>query len=654
MRAALSCIALAMALASVAAPAGAVIVFDEQPFGQTVGAEPSEIVLFDLDADGDRDVLAAAGSYDDQVHLYRAQPAGVLTEVALPGPGALGLAEPADVTGDGRPDVVYARGGQHADSFPPRGIVVQPGLVTGVGAPVTTAIARASDVATGDFDGDAYADAVVSVTGVYVSGSPTGHYEGGGFTVLHGRPDGTFDLGQSVDSFGARVYRVAVGDIDGGGQDDAVLLTDSGTRVLLGGAGPGGVPTGVLAVAPVIDAPTQALGGLEVTDVDDDGRDDVVSARCCEEPLGTYLRRGRSDGALEAPELLFVRSATDLALGDIDDDANLDILGVTAGGVAVAFGEGDGTFAPEETFPVAGEVGITRLNALAVADMTADGIDDLVVGDAYSSTGVLSLLRNAPFLTVSELELDFGDLTPGQRVALPLSAGNLGIAPLNLTAVEVSGPGFAKPADGCSGRRLEFGETCDLQLSYTNVDYEREDFGQAVFVSDDVQPRFAVDLFGFGVLRPAPPPPPPAAPPPSPPPALPPPPPPAPPTAAVSAGDGLRAALAALRRQGIAGLRTGRVRFSFTAPAGAIRAQLRGPSTRRAGRQVAGALLATGSARPAAAGRVTVRLKPTALGRVRLRRARQVATTLRLTVKPTGATARTRSGKVTLRTTRLR
>ena len=59
-----------------------------ETFGTTTGAEPTTFETFDLDGDGDLDVLAAAKN-TDQIKLWRAQPAGTFTEVALPDPARL-------------------------------------------------------------------------------------------------------------------------------------------------------------------------------------------------------------------------------------------------------------------------------------------------------------------------------------------------------------------------------------------------------------------------------------------------------------------------------------------------------------------------------------------------------------------------------------
>ena len=399
--------------------------------------------------------------------------------------------------------------------------------------------------------------------------------------MLHGQANGTFTIGQTVTFPDTDVFSVETGDFNGDGLDDAVLLTRSGTRLALGTAA-GGVPAGVLTLKPAIDAATYANGELTVADVDRDHRDDLIIARCCTAPLGTFVRRGRSDGTFEAPVQVFTNVMHDLTVGDLDDDGNLDILGAeTYTGIAVAFGAGNGTFDAPENVPIAGIGGTFRLSALAAADMTGDGVDDIIAGDAYSYTGVMSLLRNAPYLTVSEVDLEFGAVGAGAHVARPLTIGNSGVAALNVASATAGGPGFSLDSDGCSSKRLEFGETCALALGYTGTGSDDEDAGRVVLRSDDAEAQLAFGLYGFGLPRPAT-----VAPATRP---APPPPPAAPATVALSAADsaaaGLRVARAALRRAGIQGLRAGRVRFTFAAPAGVVRVSLTAPRSPRSGRR---------------------------------------------------------------------
>jgi hypothetical protein len=106
------------------------------------------------------------------------------------------------------------------------------------------------------------------------------------------------------------------------------------------------------------------------------------------------------------------------------------------------------------------------------------------------------------------------------------------------------------------------------------------------------------------------------------------------------------AAHTALRRAGIQGLRAGRVRFSFSAPAGVVRVSVAGPVSPRS--RAAGPVLATGTVRAGTTSNVTARLRPTAKGRVRLRRARRITATLRVTVTPTNGAARTRTARTLL------
>jgi hypothetical protein len=270
----------------------------------------------------------------------------------------------ADFDGDGARDLVLVSPVDAQN----QGLVTQ--LYRGHGngtferSPVTTSFGLttfARQVVVLDVNGDAYPDlAVLGRNGeVWIlSGSATGVFQAGP-VVLIVFPDYGF-------------YSVlAAGDFNGDGhadllQRDVGFVESSGhavAQVALGrGDGTFGAPLAYLGGAPV--------GGylflpLLTGDFNEDGFDDVV--------LGDAVTLGRADGALIP---LPGSVGFPKALGDVNGDGHLDLIGQEAGlttmNKAVRLGRGDGTFGPPLLSPSGQEALV-----LQACDYNGDGHLDL-------------------------------------------------------------------------------------------------------------------------------------------------------------------------------------------------------------------------------------------------------------------------------------
>ena len=308
------------------------------------------IAIADFDADGAEDVIQAWGPFT----ILRGNGDGTLiaplpTEVGET-PQALAI---SDLDGDGLWDFAVANGSN--------GISVTLGNGDGTfGVLESYALGlHVPDIAVGDFDGDDVNDLAVpddAANAVH---------------ALFGIGDGTFGPEVSF-AVGSRPGWVISEDLDGDGDDDVVVAnqaSDDISVLLSDGRG---------SFAPEV---RYAVGmnprSLVVGDLDGDDVPDLVTAN--EESQNISVLLGGGDGTFLAasPVSTVGHIPWYVTLGDVNGDTTPDL--VASGKLPTGFwtlsvhlGQGDGTFLPETQVPGAG--------AIAVADVDADGHQDLLAG----------------------------------------------------------------------------------------------------------------------------------------------------------------------------------------------------------------------------------------------------------------------------------
>jgi hypothetical protein len=339
------------------------------------------VVVGDLRNDGKLDVVGVGSA--QVVNIQMGNGDGTFQsarQIQVPGPGGTSAVALADLTGDGNLDLIVAIGAFYNGRY---GSTVDVLLGNGDGTfkpAITFAVGGGPmAIAVGDLTGDGIPALVVGDSGG--TGGPAG------LSVLLGNGDGTFQAPQTYLP-GSSITSVALADLNNDGQLDAVVNNvnnaPSTIGLLLGnGDGTFQAPLsyGVVAGA----KPTAMVVG----DANGDGNLDVgvlsvlSGGMIGQQPSTVSLLLGNGDGTLQPPRSVAVGSgAAALALGDYNNDGNLDLAVGGPFGVRLLFGNGRG----------GGHTSMTTIGAgsaltLAAGDFNGDGYLDLVTGQELLLNG---------------------------------------------------------------------------------------------------------------------------------------------------------------------------------------------------------------------------------------------------------------------------
>jgi hypothetical protein len=364
----------------------------QAPVTYAAGPRPSAVTVADLKGNGVPDLVVTNYVTNGGVSILLGNgngsfsPASTYFGIANPSPGQV-----ADVNGDGKLDIVF--GYELGTSV---GALLGNGNGTFSPAvlPTPSAGLDPNSVVVADFNGDGRPDLVVADAADVVISGPVAAVgtpaNSGTVTVLLGDGDGFFQ-NQAAFSAGSFPVSVAAGDLTGNGIQDLVVANRySGTVSVLLGNGDGSFQN-----ATNFNAGPRPTS-VAIADLNGDGRPDLVVTNyyyraASKSYVGTVdVLLGNGDGTFQAPQSLAAGpNPHSVAVADLTGNGIQDLVvtnEVQNGTISVLMGYGNGTFRTAQSF-AAGPYPYH----VAVADLNGDGIPDVAVTN-YVQNGTVSLL----------------------------------------------------------------------------------------------------------------------------------------------------------------------------------------------------------------------------------------------------------------------
>ncbi|MBA3912750.1 MAG: VCBS repeat-containing protein [Acidobacteriales bacterium] len=307
--------------------------------------------------------------------------------------------------------------------------------------------------------------------------------------VLLGNGDGTFGFASSFPTGGRNVSALTAADLNGDGALDLAFAHMGVTTVLFGhGDGTFGTPSVYQSGVPSYR--------ILARDLNQDGDLDLVTALVHPGPM-VYLNNG--DGTF-APGVVYdigLGEAFDVAVADMNADSLADLVVTDQGGTFnLLFGRGNGTFTRALQYDA--ETGSQYLN---IADYNNDGHPDLAITAFFTLGEViddLQIFRNTgdltPVVDLNPTSLRFPATFVGQHShPQQFLLRNHGPSVLTIANVTVSGD-FTQQSH-CA-KTVGIGQRCNFSVTFTPTATGRRD-GEVTIVTSDGS-HYTEELSGIG------------------------------------------------------------------------------------------------------------------------------------------------------------
>lgn len=233
----------------------------------------------------------------------------------------------------------------------------------------------ATDIATGDFNGDKKVD-FAAITNFYT----------GTISIFIGNGDGTFQSKKDVET-GNPPIAITTGDFDSDGKTDLATTSHSSYISVLIGNGDGTFRPKKDYYAGNDIATWDIIGG----DFNNDGKLDLAATNIYNQSVSVFI--GNGDGTFQSARFYGAGSQSNIyaiTVGDFNSDGKLDI--VTANyqenSVSLLVGNGDGTFQPRRDY-----VTDYRPMDVIAGDFNGDGQLDIATANVVFTSSVSVLLN---------------------------------------------------------------------------------------------------------------------------------------------------------------------------------------------------------------------------------------------------------------------